>query len=229
MTEAEWLAASEVPPMLQFLGKRVGIRKRRLFACACVRRIWDLLDDPRSQQAVEVGEEFADGKVDKEAVKVAQRKASAAARLVERKASIAARLVAGASWTGADAASNCVLLSTEDISTAARAVTAGSQAGRTAASERESQAVLVRDIVGNPFRPINFNPAWRTATVVALAKASYENRTLPAGILERDRLVVLADALEDAGCDNLEILDHCRQQGEHVRGCWVLDSILGLR
>lgn len=75
MTEAEWLAASEVPPMLQFLGKRVGIRKRRLFACACVRRIWDLLDDPRSQQAVEVGEEFADGKVDKEAVKVAQRKA----------------------------------------------------------------------------------------------------------------------------------------------------------
>jgi hypothetical protein len=86
---------------------------------------------------------------------------------------------------------------------------------------------LLRCIFGNPIRPATMNPAWQTPTVVALAHAAYENRILPAGTLEPARLAVLADALEEAGCDNAEIINHCRQPGKHVRGCWVVDLLLG--
>ena len=86
---------------------------------------------------------------------------------------------------------------------------------------------LVRDILCNPFRPVSFDPAWRTANVVALARTVYEERELPSGQFDRARLAVLADALLDAGCDSADILDHCRSEGPHVRGCWVLDLILG--
>jgi hypothetical protein len=86
------------------------------------------------------------------------------------------------------------------------------------------------DIFGNPFRPITINPAWLTwndGTVVRLAQSAYEERHLPAGLLDNARLVVLADALEEASCDNAEILSHCRGPGPHVRGCWVVDLLLG--
>jgi hypothetical protein len=63
--------------------------------------------------------------------------------------------------------------------------------------------------------------------VVRLAQAAYEERQMPAGTLDNTRLAVLADALEEAGCDNADILAHCRSGGEHVRGCWVVDLILG--
>jgi hypothetical protein len=82
------------------------------------------------------------------------------------------------------------------------------------------KSAFVRDIFGNPFRPVTFNPAWRTSNVTALAQAIYDDRAF-------DRLPILADALEDAGCDRVDILNHCRQPGEHVRGCWVVDLVLG--
>jgi len=93
--------------------------------------------------------------------------------------------------------------------------------------EKTAQAFLLREIFGNPIRPVTINPVWLTQTVLALAQAAYDNRNLPAGTLDNARLAVLADALEDAGCTNQDILNHCRQPGEHVRGCWVLDAILG--
>jgi hypothetical protein len=83
-------------------------------------------------------------------------------------------------------------------------------------------------IFGNPFRPVSLNPGWLTPDVIALAQTAYENRSLPAGTLDNDRLAVLGDALEDAGCDNADILNHCRQPGEHVRGCWAVDLLLDL-
>ncbi|MBL8795193.1 MAG: hypothetical protein JNM56_14910 [Planctomycetia bacterium] len=82
-----------------------------------------------------------------------------------------------------------------------------------------SQALLFRDLFGNPFRPVTVNPAWLTSAVVSLAQAIYDERAF-------DRLPILADALEDAGCDHADILNHCRQPGEHVRGCWVVDLLL---
>ena len=82
------------------------------------------------------------------------------------------------------------------------------------------QAVLAREIFGNPFRPVTLNPAWLTSTVLALANGIYSERAF-------DRMPILADALQDAGCDNEDILTHCRQSGEHTRGCWVVDLLLG--
>jgi len=84
------------------------------------------------------------------------------------------------------------------------------------------QTVLLRDVFGNPFGPATVNAcwiAWHDGTIVRLAQSIYEERAF-------DRLPVLADALEDAGCDNADILNHCRSDGIHVRGCWVLDILL---
>lgn len=78
---------------------------------------------------------------------------------------------------------------------------------------------LLRDIFGNPFRPVTLDPAWRTTNVVALAQAIYDERAF-------ERMPILADALEEAGCTNGEMLNHCREPGEHVRGCWVVDMLL---
>ena len=86
------------------------------------------------------------------------------------------------------------------------------------------QSTLIRDIFGNPFRP---RPAvdaawlsWNDGTLAKLAQGIYDDRAF-------DRLPILADALEEAGCANADILNHCRQPGEHVRGCWVVDLVLG--
>jgi hypothetical protein len=88
-------------------------------------------------------------------------------------------------------------------------------------AETRAQAALLRDIFGNPFRPVVFDPSWRTSAVVALATDIYEERAF-------DRMPILADALEDAGSDSREVLAHCRDpQQVHVRGCWVVDLILG--
>jgi hypothetical protein len=85
--------------------------------------------------------------------------------------------------------------------------------------EHGSQCDLIRDIFGNPFRPIAFDPSWRTSTTVAISKTMYESRDFAA-------VPILADALEDAGCSHTDILDHCRGDGPHVRGCWVVDLVL---
>jgi hypothetical protein len=88
---------------------------------------------------------------------------------------------------------------------------------------RGSQAPLIRDILGNPFRPITIDPvwtAWNDQTVPRIAQAIYADRTF-------DHLPILADALEDAGCSDADILAHCRGPGPHVRGCWVVDLLLG--
>ena len=81
-------------------------------------------------------------------------------------------------------------------------------------------AQYVRDIFGNPFRPTLFDPAWRTTDVLLLAGGIYAERAF-------DRMPILADSLQDAGCDRDDILSHCRGDGPHVRGCWVVDLLLG--
>jgi hypothetical protein len=86
---------------------------------------------------------------------------------------------------------------------------------------------LARDIFGNPFRPASVEPEWITPTITNLATAAYDERVLPSGELDPARLAVLADALEEAGCDNADILSHLRSPGPHVRGCWVVDLLLG--
>jgi hypothetical protein len=79
---------------------------------------------------------------------------------------------------------------------------------------------LCREVFGTPSRPVSLDPRWQTPTVLAIARGIYDDRAF-------DRLLVLADALLDAGCENPEILAHCRGDGPHVRGCWVVDLVLG--
>ncbi|HYT92794.1 MAG TPA: hypothetical protein VEL76_29020 [Gemmataceae bacterium] len=93
-------------------------------------------------------------------------------------------------------------------------------------AERPIQAALIRCVFGNPFRPVSVDPAWLTPPVVHLAQAAYEQRTLPEGSLDTTLLTILADALEEAGCTNADILTHLRGPGPHVRGCWPIDLIL---
>ena len=97
------------------------------------------------------------------------------------------------------------------------------------AASREENASLCkvpRDLFGNPFRPVAVERAWLTAAGQELAQAAYEQRLLPSAELGPERLAVLADALEEAGCTDADILSHLRGPGPHVRGCWALDLIL---
>jgi hypothetical protein len=91
---------------------------------------------------------------------------------------------------------------------------------------RAAQAALLRDLF-SPFRPVAVSSTWRTPQLLALAQAAYEQRELPSGQLDASRLAVLADALEEAGCDQANLLAHLRGPGPHVRGCWVVDLLLG--
>src|SRR5262249_33579532 len=87
-------------------------------------------------------------------------------------------------------------------------------------TERAAQVALLRDIFGNPFCPVTFSHSWRTDTVTPLPRTMYESRDFSA-------MPILADALQDAGCDNDDILSHCRDASlTHVRGCWVVDLVL---
>src|SRR5262249_5068358 len=95
------------------------------------------------------------------------------------------------------------------------------------AAERLWQVAILHDIVGNPFHHITIHPTYLTKTVKGLPHTLYNDRELPSGILNNQCLGILADALEDAGCPDPEIVSHCRQLGEHVRGCFVLDLLLG--
>jgi hypothetical protein len=89
------------------------------------------------------------------------------------------------------------------------------------ADEERWQAAVLRDVFGNPFRPVEFDPVWRTDTAQTLARQMYELRDFGA-------MTILADALQDAGCETEDVLNHCRDASHlHVRGCWVLDAVLG--
>jgi hypothetical protein len=87
-------------------------------------------------------------------------------------------------------------------------------------AEKRFLAATLQCVFGNPFHPISFSPSWHTDTTVALARQMYESRDFGA-------MPILADALQDAGCDSEDILNHCRGEGPHVRGCWVADLVLG--
>jgi hypothetical protein len=98
------------------------------------------------------------------------------------------------------------------------------------AEELAAQCRLLRDVFGNPFRPAPIVDsawlAWQEGTSANLARAAYDERRLPAGTLDSARLALLADALEDAGCTDAELVGHLRGPGPHVRGCWAVDLIL---
>jgi hypothetical protein len=89
-----------------------------------------------------------------------------------------------------------------------------------ATEEWVTQANSVREVFGNPYCPVSVDRSWLTPTVASLTESIYQEESF-------DRLRMLADGLEEAGCTNTEILNHCRSPGPHVRGCWVIDLLLG--
>jgi hypothetical protein len=202
----------ELPALLR---RKVSDRQLRLLAVACVRRIADLFRRSESPQAIVLAEQFADAPVSFDEAFDAQERAFTAYRESE------------AEWSLPDWAA-CVLLHVDAGTAAYDALTfavrfqAADAAGNVPESpvDTAEQSVLVRDIFGNPFLPVVADPSWRTSTVKALAVGIYDGRAF-------DRLPILADALQDAGCEDEQLLGHCRGPGPHVRGCWAIDLVLG--
>lgn len=217
MTEQEWLAATDPVPLFRLVAdkcfERAHRRRLHLFSCGSVRRIWHLLEDERSRAAVIVMEEFADKRGSWLDVEAARAKAQEACNAVT---SLRAQAAAEAALANAQTRSWDVCREvSEKVSLAESEDLKGD-----CPTSKNAQCDILRDIIGNPFRPIAIAPDWPTSTVLALAQGIYEEHAF-------DRMPILADALQDAGCDNAAVLDHCRGPGPHVRGCWVVDMLLG--
>lgn len=208
MTEQLWLACNDPKPMLKMVRDRSD-RKLRLFALACV---WEDIrfirlmfpPHPIPDDFIEAAicfERYADGLVTREEWSQTRRKANWTPWSYDnayREADIAILCAAGAAnWDG--------------------------QKYRGDNHEQDELNLLaqfLRCIFGNPFRVASVTPSWLTSTVTALARSIYDDRSF-------DKFPILADALEDAGCADETILTHCRQPDAHVRGCWVVDLLLG--
>jgi hypothetical protein len=210
MTEAEWLSSADPAGVLGELAGRVSARQLRLAYCACLRSdpIARLLVSKGSRRAGEVSEQYADGRTSAAALRSARVGAhSAWARIGPLKPE---------QYAAAELAHNACWLDPTML-----------RAGLTALQRLAGSSGLVipvallHDIFGNPFRPVSLDPAWRTSAVVDLARGIYEERAF-------DRMPILGDALDDAGCDVEAVLAHCRcENATHVRGCWVVDLVLG--
>jgi hypothetical protein len=212
MTEAEWLAGVEPAPLLEHLEGHVSDRKYRLLVCACCRAIWPWLNDPRSREAVETSERFADGEADAGELEQFRGRAWQAVkdlglyhplRIVPEAAAVAARFLSRE--TGP-----------------ARWMALAAAAAFLGKPQNERLCGLIRELFGNPFRPPEVHPAWlawQDGTVPRLARAVYDGRSFA-------DLPLLADALEEAGCTDAALLGHCRVPADHVRGCWALDLLL---
>jgi len=230
MTEEEWLACTSPERMLRFLWATASDRKLRLFAVTCARRVNHLFPAEPGPctsmlpgQRLEIAEGFAEG-----GGSIKELEASWDAGLNVRVIGAAPAPWEAGHYAEAAAEETCgshapdaalwaMLLAQDAVDPWAKADQSGKfPEGR----EHQPQVKLLRDIFGNPFRLISFLPDWRTDTALTLARQMYESRDFSA-------MPILADALQDAGCDNEDILNHCRGSGPHVRGCWVVDLLLG--
>jgi hypothetical protein len=242
MTEAEWLACAEPDVLLEHLQGRLSERKLRLFACACCAAVWDLVTEPHCREAAALALHSADG-----AVTAAELQAAHVAAQNAKPLFLDANWAAA--WTAAPAAAQAAaqaplqaaraaarVACAPAMSAAWAAVRSGApEADRTAAWDhfeeaaelakqqvRREQADLLREVAGNPFRPVTVAEswlAWNGGTVARLARAIHDEGRF-------EDLPILADALEEAGCEERELLAHCRSGGRHVPGCWALDLLV---
>jgi hypothetical protein len=241
MTEDEWLARSGHPVYL--FGRVAGkgrARRLRLCASACCRRLPRLVPDSRCLKAIGVAEAFADRQAKLAELRAVGREIEAVARATPRPRT-------NGEWAKAYTIGAVWHLLTTDKYYAGHALQAALK-GAVYASLPESapcvteldidedhpacaqeiavQAALARDIFRQCFLSVAFDCSWRTPPALSLAQAAYDERILPSGELDPQRLAVLADALEEAGAEG-ELLEHLRSAGPHVRGCWAVDLLLG--
>jgi hypothetical protein len=215
--ESDWVSSDDPDAMLAALGDGPSVRKKRLFACACCRRVLSRIPDGRIRAALEVSEAFADGAATREQLAAAYSVAWEVYEVAmssgepEEPFTEAVEQACGEELGDVAAIAQEARLDPalyDDPSPADRRFTR---------RERKAQADLIRDLFGRPAPP---RRRWLTPAVLALARGIYEERAF-------DRLPVLADALEEAGCADERLLGHCRSPGPHARGCWAVDLVLG--
>ncbi len=220
MTEKQWQKAADPEAMLAHLGVRASDRKLRLFACACCRRAWLFAKDRRLNQALTLLEAFTNGTAkDRDR----GRAHVLGGKMMSAVVDVPQHCLGGELWKAAKKTLDRDGYTFGESAAAAFGWAADihAQFNANKKAERAQQAILVREVFGNPFRPVSFSPLWRTDTAMALARQTNESREFGA-------MPILADALQDAGCDSDDILNHLRDTSvTHVRGCWALDLVLG--
>lgn len=237
MTEQEWLACTYPKRMLEFVQDRTSDRKLRLFAVACCRRILSILDCEQIEEAVILAELAADGAANSDRMRAVLTDVAEAANSFPPASKHYQGMngVAMALWARPEnpllqMGIRCLANSAAWSADPAATVDVDDWSSPNDPEychvrdvESKDQTDLLRDILGNPFRSVKVDQSWLTwhdGTVPKIAQVIYDKRAF-------DRLPTLVDALEGAGCTDADILNHCRQPGEHVRGCWVMDLILG--
>jgi hypothetical protein len=244
MIETEWLAATDPAPILEYLRGKGSKRKLRLFACACCWRIHEYTQESHEGRTIlPIAEKLADGvATETELWSIRYLRKVPAFQDDENAqegdfAYLGSEAMLSNAWDAAcNAQEHCWLLCLRlrrSFAPLGKRLTYlmskmwdGDGASvavydlPTPRAERVSQTKLLHEIFGNPFRPITIDPSWLTSTVIALTQQMYDSRVF-------SPMPILADALQDAGCDNEDILNHCRQPGEHCRGCWCVDLLLG--
>lgn len=219
LTEDDWLTTIQPYDLTHYKACR-SERKRRLLSCAFARCVLFLIPDARYQKAVEMAERYADGATTEEDMRSTRRVMTKAWN--ERQFGEAGNHAATAVLATLNNAAVGTVHGWEAAAAAQGSLTRPAW-DRGYEEGKHIACVLARDVFGNPFRPVTISPAilaWNDGTVQKIAQAIYDERVF-------DRMPILADALEESGCNNAGILNHCRQPGEHVRGCWVVDAILG--
>jgi hypothetical protein len=251
MTEEEWANCKEVRPLLRAVRNRLSHRKLRLFGCACCHRLLEFLG-PGEQRRWLINEAYADGgtSTDDFVEAFAERDSNHYFRLnyihFSRYAiaSLGWSEIPEQNWTSNETAQAWVphleepgayeefvtlLISSHAANAVGYRMTDTNphspcpdwdRLQAAMAIQISDQTAILRDLVGNPFRPVTLDPSWLTSTVVTLAQQMYDSRDF-------SPMPILADALQDAGCENEEVLNHCRHPGEHVRGCWIVDLLTG--
>jgi hypothetical protein len=226
MTEAKWLRCEDPKRILLFVRGKVSDRKVRLCWCGCcgINR-WEPGEEA-IDRAVRVGERMADGfpATAEEIFEASGALRQALEHTAESANRKRTRLLEGMFCLHGDPLRMYSPFSQTNWLMFLPMQFAFWRSGGWWPKSRFQEAVIwcwiIRCVVGNPFRPVTFVTEWRTNTVVPLAHTMYDSRDFSA-------MPILADALQDAGCDNPDILEHCRGTGLHVRGCWVVDLVLG--
>jgi hypothetical protein len=229
MTADEWDQTDRLYlmwPVLTASNKRAAVhsrsRKYRLAACGFCRMVWDSLTDKRSRKAVEVAESFADGQATPDQLEGARAQAMDAYTEVSSRCSLSAG--APEYQREMNRALACYAAAYVTHKSPGKAVEKATSVLGLLDHRIEVPTLcqpcdLLREVFGNPFRPVAVDRSWLTANVLDLARTIYMERCF-------DRTLILRDALLDAGCTDETILGHCQQQ-EHCRGCWLIDLLLG--
>jgi hypothetical protein len=224
MTEAEWLTVKLPTYMLRDYPGHWNERKGGLAKCACLRRAPQLLSHELLRDYLGVVERRIEGEACTEegehlwkAITRAMVVSGSATDPNYMRCSLARELALNSTR-------NSVIYVLQAITHMVSLLHHHSYTSREYRSaeslEESAQCTILREIFGNPFRPVVLNSTWCTTTAVSLAQHIYASRDFSA-------MPILADALQDAGCDSEEMLSHCRGEGPHVRGCWVVDLVLG--